>query len=356
MLPLFSPLAAASAPAHFDAVLCAIGRNEPPAELDDWIAFHNAQLIHVVLYDHHSDRPIDIDQGHSVEVVQTWPTPQLLADRCGHATASVARQRACKSLEVCMRIMKRSLAESHIQCQIAAYDDCFARYSHRTRWMGTWDPDEYVFPCGHAEAVRVPKGLSSIVSLAEEYNASAIEFLPLRFGMRSIVASGRVRSHLWRAPYAHRGETVRCPVEEFEANWTTLGVNPIHPSRFCENEGAQKWLSRVEFLDRNSSHPLHIHTHAHKKNHLARNKIQWAQSWMRGFCCNHYAYTSLEQVQRKSNYYQGQNFRMQLVRTNIFNTSWFSVYDDSLVQYEEDTVGIRTAHRMAHSMVRHHVE
>ena len=329
----------------YEAVVCAQIRDEDPQNLDEWLAFHNAQDIHVVLYDHHSKVPVTLSASpnRSMDVVSPYPSRSVLADRCRDSKTWTrgAQRRMCSSLRLCLNLMeKSSLNVSENPCRVAALDDCYARYSQRTRWIGSWDPDEYLFPCRRAPANASQPRDPSILTLAAKTSVSSIEFMPVRFGLRSIDQSSRLHGNFWRAPYAHLHEHVRCPLEQLN-NLTDDQTRRAGLGSFCEAEGAQKLMSQPSAFNDDDPHPLKVHHHGLRPT---VRKLRWRQSVGRGFCANHYAYSSVQQIERKTHYVSGEleskthyihgtSFRQRIAASGVFNSSWFSVYDDTVLRW-----------------------
>ena len=334
---------------RFQAVVCAIVKDEVPANLDEWITFHNAQGFHIALYDHHSRNPVKVRRRLSMDVVHNWPSEELQHGRCLNTSGSTSRKRACRSLTQCLEQQTDVTKVSHLPCQTAAYDDCYSRYAHRSEWIGTWDPDEFMYPCPNRLRKNVTQAtrqqMPSVITLANRLGVSAVQFMPVRFGPRSNYATGRLRRHLWRAPYAHLHEAVRCPVEELHG-LTDEDKAMANLSKICEAETAYKWLSRTTSLMSTAAvaHPIDIHDHRHRKG---PRSIHWWHA-VRYFCCNHYSYVSAEQIARKGRYrtLEGGEFvaRTRLADVGLFNSSWFSVYDDTILQWLHQAPTNRTNH------------
>jgi len=149
------------------------------------------------------------------------------------------------------------------------------------------------------------EGESNFWTIAESMGDS-LQFQCLKFGPRRDDRStfaGDPSHHLWRAPYPHLGDIVKC-----------------HDAT-CENIGSEKMLSRTRAVA-----AIDVHRHILHSGHVV---TPWSQVDRRQLRCHHYAYRSKEYVSEKSNK-NSNPFLMKQMSAKVFDRNgWFNSVKDS---------------------------
>jgi hypothetical protein len=318
----------------YRGVVCALVLDEPPQWVAEWAAFHAEQGFHVAIYDHHSAVPMTLSSGSLADTV-IGPFPEAAAThwRCGALSNHSHSIRAglCSTLDACASYTasrNKSAASrfSQIVCHHAAYADCLHRFGPKTAWIGNWDSDEFVFPCeaapappigrmaiAPAEPARLPAStVNSVMDVGEMANVSSLNLECLTFGPRTATGgTGRLRTHLWRAPDKLFGEAARCSASS--------------PS-LCA-EALEKRLSVASAVVR-----MGVHHHSLKRGSapsLTRQRTRAA-----GVCCHHYRFADMEHIRRKAVNNHDPHIVAQMEAGVFASGGWFEqVFDDRILRW-----------------------
>lgn len=131
-----------TSPHSLQLVVCTLVKDENKF-LPEWIEFHALQGVDkFVIYDHHSNEgPYQqlspyISSG-LVEVIP-WPPPLSNLTRLGKIP---------ESLWQCEKFNASIFNAPHLytSCQRSAFSDCTQRYARKSKWLGIWDVDEFLF-------------------------------------------------------------------------------------------------------------------------------------------------------------------------------------------------------------------
>ena len=249
-------------------------------------------------------------------------------------------------------------------CHNAAYDDCLHRYGQTARWIGNWDVDEFVFPCGGGDSSgasprppalrgpsssvtsprlpalrepssRVPSRVpasrepepasvleASVLEVASAHAAAhgSFNLQCLTFGPRTGAGAGagRLRTRLWRAPDKLLfNESTKCTAS----------------SSFMCVGALEKRLSAARYLSR-----MGLHHHALTSD--APPPMTRQQTRAAGICCHHYRFADLSHVQRKAAINHDPVISAQLAAGMFAPGNWYeSVYDDRILAHLDASTG-----------------